>query len=209
MRSPVTVLTATIPGREELLAQTIKSVYEQTVEVDSHLICAQSCTEGIFAPIHGAAQQNQLLTAATTEFVMRLADDDQLLPHHIATVLPYLDDADVCYTFDANHNRPRVDCNGWSSERLVAEFTRQNWIDASAAVIRTSLLRQVGGWPTDWIGPPGFGGGGHFAGTNINCEDWAAWYHLACAGARFVCVPEDTWLYGIGDWGRSSTTNGR
>jgi hypothetical protein len=24
-----------------------------------------------------------------------------------------------------------------------------------------------------------------------------------------VCVPEDTWLYGLGNWGRSSTTNGR
>src|SRR5208283_202899 len=169
---------------------------------------AQSCTEGIFAPIHGAAQQNHILAAVQSEFAMRLADDDQLLPHHIATVLPHLDAADVIYTYDANHDRPRVNSNGIGQDELIAKFAHENWIDASAAVVRTNLLRQVGGWPTNWEGPVGFFAGGHYAGTNINCEDWAAWYHLACIGARFLCIPEDTWRYGVGDWGRSSTNNG-
>jgi hypothetical protein len=202
--APITVITASIPGREALLGLTLASVYNQTVEVDAHLVMAQSCTEGLIPPVHVAMQQNALLPAVRSTFCMRLADDDQLLPHHIETYLPHLADADVIYSWDANGDRPRVDCNGWDTGRLCAELDRRNWIDGSAVAIRTVILKQVGGWPTDWVGGSHTDGSGRFVASNCVAEDWGCFIALAHAGARFRCIPEPTWLYGNGDWVRSS-----
>ena len=108
MRAPVTVVTATIPGREVLLMECLESVYRQSVEVEAHLVLAQSCTEGLPSPVHCAKMQNALLASVTTEWTMRLADDDLLLPEHIATLMPYFDEAaDVIYSWDASGNRPK------------------------------------------------------------------------------------------------------
>lgn len=204
-RAPVTVVTATIPGREALLGLTLASVYAQTVEVEAHLIMAQSCTEGLVPPQHVALQQNALLASVRSAFTMRLADDDQLLPHHIETYLPHFDDADVIYSYDANNSRPRIDCTGWDQAHLVAKFAERNWIDGSAVAIRTDLLRSVGGWPTDWSGGSHTDGSGRFISTGLPAEDWSCFYSLALAGARFVCIPEPTWLYGTGDDGNGGT----
>jgi hypothetical protein len=205
VRAPVTVVTATIPGRETLLGLTLASVYVQTVEVECHLVMAQSITEGLVPPVHCAAQQNALLASVTSAFTMRLADDDRLLPHHIETILPHLDVADVVYTYDANNNRPRIDCTEWDQSKLIARFAERNWIDGSAVAIRTDLLQAVGGWPTDWSGGNHTDGTGRFLGTGVPAEDWACFYNLAVAGARFVCIPEPTWLYGTGDDGDGGT----
>jgi cellulose synthase/poly-beta-1,6-N-acetylglucosamine synthase-like glycosyltransferase len=205
MRAPITVVTASIPGREQLLGTTLASVYAQTVEVEAHLVMAQSCTEHLVPPHHVAIQQNWLLPAVRSEFTMRLADDDQLLPHHIETMLPHLDDYDVVYSYDANGDRPRLDCTNWPQDQLVDTFRRQNWIDGSASAIRTSLLREVGGWPEDYVGGNHMTGEGGFVATGLPAEDWACYLNLAIAGARFLCIPEPTWRYGNGNWVRSST----
>jgi len=206
VRAPITVVTATIPGREELLGKTLASVYAQTVEVEAHLVMAQSCTEGLVPPVHVALQQNHLLDSVKSAFTMRLADDDQLLPHHVEAFLPHLERADVIYSFDQGSNRPHVSLNGMSKAQLIEFFSKTNCIDASATAIRTKLLKRVGGWPTHWEGGGHLPGqGGHFKNTWINAEDWLCWLNLARAGARFLCIPEETWLYGVGDWARSST----
>jgi hypothetical protein len=209
-RAPVTVVTATIPGREELLGECLKSVYAQTVEVEEHLVMAQSCTEGLVPPQHVAIQQNVLLDKVKSTFCMRLADDDRLLPHHVGTLLPYLSEHDVIYSYDANGTLPRIDCTDWPQDQIVEHLSRYNWIDGSAVAIRTDMLREVGGWPTDWVGGNHMRGDGYFQTTGKPAEDWAAFYLLAQAGARFCCVPEDTWIYGTGldaegrTWVRSS-----
>ena len=203
-RASVTVVTATIPEREYLLAEVLRSVYSQTVEVAAHLVMAQSCTDGLPPPVHCAIQQNQLLAAVGTEWTMRLADDDRLLSHHIAALDLVETDADVVYSWDDTGNRPRRNCTGWRQKVLVSELSRTNWIDGSAVAIRTDLLRSIGGWPTAHVGRPPFEG--HFIDPPAaTCEDWAAFYHLALAGAKFVCVPVGTWIYGAGSWPRIST----
>lgn len=198
MTAPITVITATIPGREELLGRCLASVYNQNVPVVMQLVCAQPPIESMPAPVHCALMQNSLLPAVTSEWVMRLADDDRLLPFHTQTVLPYLDDADVVYTFDAGGSRPRFDCTAWPQRQLVESLEEANFFDASAACIRTEALAYVGGWPTEWVD-------GHFAGTKAYYEDWALWLTLARAGARFVCVPVPTWVYDDGPHPRIST----
>jgi hypothetical protein len=182
MRASLTIITATIPGREESLGRTIASVFNQTVEVEAHLIMAQSITEGLPQPLHAAKQQNWPLPSVRSEWVARLADDL----------------ADVIYSWDAHHNRPRFDCAAWSSERIAAELMTHNWIEGSAVAIRTELFRQVGGWPENWAtdrNPHGFGG--YYEDMwPVCCDDWGASVRLARAGARFVCIPKETWAFG-------------
>ena len=204
-RAPITVLTPTIPGREVLLAECVASVTAQTVEVANHLICSQSCSENLPSPVHCARMQNALLPAVRTEWTMRLADDDLLLPHHVATLLPALEPGvDVVYSWDEASNRPRIDCTGWPQEKLIHELGKTSWIDGSAVAIRTDMLVGVGGWPHKAVGRPPFHG--HFSGfpEAVTCEDHACFYRLACQGAKFVCIPQETWVYRAGAWGRIS-----
>jgi hypothetical protein len=191
MRVPVTVVTATIPSREQLLVKCLRSVYAQTVPVEAHLVYAQPPVPDMPAPVHCALMQNALLASVTTEWTMRLADDDQLLAHHVETLLPFLERADVAYSFDASGNRPRLDVTAWPQDKLVSTLEHGNFIDGSAVFYRTELLRQVGGWPTEWED-------GRFAGMKAWFEDWGCFLELARAGARFVCAPEPTWLYNDG-----------
>lgn len=205
MRAPVTVITPTIPGREVLLMECLESVYRQSVEVKAHLVFAQSCTEELPSPVHCALMQNRLLWSVTTEWTMRLADDDLLLPEHIATLMPYFDEAaDVIYTWDASGNRPKWNANVLSQAQLVAAFGQTSWIDGSAVAIRTRLLKGHGGWPTRVIGTPPFHGFFEGYPSTVTCEDHACFMNLARHGARFLCVPQETWLYRAGAWDRIS-----
>ena len=197
-------MTASIPGRETLLAETLKSVYNQTLEVECHLVMAQSITEKVQPTLHVSQQQNVLLRAVETEWTMRLADDDQLLPHHVETLMTHSEGADVIYSFDANHNRPHFNSNHYDQKMLADALSTHNWIDGSAVMIRTEFLKLVGGWPTLWVGDEVDYRLGHFEGMAANCDDWGCFYTLALAGAKFRCVPEETWCYNVGDWERIS-----
>ena len=204
-RASVTVVTGTIPGREQLLGECIASVFAQTREAEGHIIFAQSCTEGLWPPHHCALQQNVALAAVETEFCMRLADDDKLLPHHIETLEPFFDSYDVIYSYDVGDNRPRVDCTNWPQDELTAKMFEANWIDGSAVAIRTEALKEIGGWPTDWSGEHHMHGG-KFISTGLPAEDWSAFFSLASIGAKFRCVPELTWRYGV-DHGSLRSSN--
>jgi hypothetical protein len=203
MRAPVTVVTATIPGREKLLGECLASVFAQTIEVQAHLINAQSTTEGFYGPSHCAIQQNLLLESVQTPWMMRLADDDMLLPHHIETLLPYLEQADVIYSFA--DNRPKINTNDWTQEEIINYLLDKNFIDGSAVITRMDPVIAVGGWPvaieSDGEGSIRFPGQGRAV-----CEDWAMFYNLAAAGAKFLCVPEVTWFYRIGTHNRISSS---
>jgi hypothetical protein len=192
-----------------MLAESVRSVNAQVVPVDSHMIMSHAPVEGMASQLHCAHMQNYLLRSVVTPWTMRLADDDKLLPEHWAVLsgdLGIHTNADVIYSWDAGHYLPRVNCNEWSQEQLIDHLFRENFIDGSAVAVRTELLFKVGGWPSLWEDKPPWGG--HFVGHDgrplAAYEDWALWQVLARAGARFVCVPEETWLYGAGDWPRIS-----
>jgi len=197
---PVTVLTPSIPGREAQLVEAIASVNAQTVQADAHLIRVQT-PPGPLGPVHIAAQRNALLDAVTTDWVATLDDDDLWLPHHLATVAPYLRTADLVYTWPtpewAIH---RLDCTGWDHRILEARLRNGNFIPSSA-LIRTGLLRRVGGWQTT-------GYDGRFE-TGAFWEDHDLWIRLARMAATFVCVPEETWVYRMdGEWTHAQAGGG-
>ena len=197
--APITVLTATVPDREEMLGNTIRSVRAQTVPVAAHLI--HSHDRAGFGMTQYATAKNSLLRAVDTPWVAVLNDDDIWLEHHVETIRPYLAHADVVYSWDAGRTRPRVDCTDWPREKIVQHLNEFNIIDGNC-LIRTRLLVKAGGFPVDWDTDAG-----RYTGSPAYYEDWELWRRLVPLGARFVCVPVETWHYGDGDWPR--LTNGR
>lgn len=161
----ITVITPTVPGRKELLAECRASVaalgLTHTVKVDVN-------SEG------PAVLRNRMIEHVVTEWTVFLDDDDVLFPNYVDAVAPHLANADVVYT-------------GWQLTgatdpvpypRFDPDLLRQhNYIPVTACV-RTDMLRRVGGFPVD-----------------AELEDHALWLALLDAGARFVYTPVIAWHY--------------
>lgn len=197
MRAPITVITVTIPGREHLLAETIQSVYAQSIPVTSHLICAHDITDE--APmIQYVRAKNSLLPAISTPWVAVLNDDDIWFSNHVATVLPYLNSMwnDVVYSWDAGGTRPRINVTSWPHQRLLDQMVEGNIIDGNA-LIRMSVLRQIGGFPSEWVGGS-HTDGGHYRDSSSIFEDQEMWIRmLKKTKAQFRAVPVETWRYRV------------
>lgn len=165
----VSVLTATLPARDEMLADAIASVDAQDcpgIDVE-HLVGIDWDREGA-GPI-----LNRLLAEATGDWVMVLDDDDLLLPHHLATVTADLDRYDVVYTLPevrggtfSQYHAP------WDATRLVLRN-----IVSHTALMRASLVRDVGGW------------------RPVRVFDWDLFRRLEQAGADFRQLRQVTWVY--------------
>lgn len=89
----VTIITATIPTRTELLARGVKSVKAQTLQPAAHFIMEDT------EKIGGAAVLDKLLKKVKTKYVAVLDDDDELLPRHIEAIYKCIteSDADLVY----------------------------------------------------------------------------------------------------------------
>lgn len=188
----VTVITATMPGREWELCQAAASVWQGTVVPYAHLIRGKAPGRWGPGPIHLAEQRNELLKAATTPWVATLDDDDRFLPNHLEELGKAFDDADVVYSWDATHHIPveqRVNVNGWPWSEIAARLAKRNFIPSNA-MFRRDLALSVGGYPEHYSIHSGT-----FKGTPCTWEDWALWFRLAEVDARFVCVPVETWEY--------------
>ena len=192
----VTVITPTIPGREQELARCLSSVYGQTVPPQAHVVVAMQRASGEPRQVALAKAQNQALRAVTTTWVMRLADDDWLTPGAIEALLEEQYSADVIYGPDLEGVAPMVDVNGYSPKAL-AEFMRLcDTGQASGDLYRTKVLRSIGGWTTEWTG-------NHFHHPmSPNClhvfEDAATRAVLAYAGFRFRYISAPTYVAGTG-----------
>lgn len=161
----VTVLTAAIPERFDLLREALDSVAAQTMQPAEHIVVFDYDRRGT------ADALNRGLASVTSEWVATLDDDDVLYPDHLDTLVGASRFADVVYSycdcdFDIHVNAP------FNPVALRA----QNYIPTTA-LIRTDTLRAVGGWP------------------NEREQDWALWLRLLDAQARFTYVPKVTWRY--------------
>lgn len=166
--SGVTVITATMPGREALLAEAMASVVEQTLAPADHLITVDYVRRG------GARPRNLLAAAVATPWLATLDDDDKLYPQHLERLMAVADEADVVYSWcDTSGPDP------WTAYNLpfAPEMLRRQSIVSHVALVRTELALDVGGWDEGaaW--------------------DWRFWVKALDAGARFVQVPEVTWIY--------------
>lgn len=162
----IAVVTSAIPERLDLLAESLASVAAQTRQPDEQLICVDYGHRGT------AETLNRALRGVTSEFVAVLQDDDVLYLHHLAALEQSSEGADVVYS--------KCDAD-WRVVNIDADFNPRllrfcNYIPATA-LIRTDLLRSVGGWPDD------------------DWEDHELWKRFLDVGARFVKVDEVTWHY--------------
>lgn len=130
MSADLTIITATIPGREKLLERALVSVRQQTLKPVVHAYKLDEKREG------GAATKNRLMDFVKTEWVIILDDDDMLLPDHIATVYEQRDKADIIYTYakgNGRYNRP------FDFDALMADS-----VVAHTAMFRTKMFHQLG-----------------------------------------------------------------
>ena len=178
---PLTVVTATIPERIDLLHELRQSIATQTVR-PKWLVETDWDRQGPAKVI------NRLVDEVDTEWVFRCDDDDLFDPTHFETIAANLSDAaDIVYTW------PRIDPPGHFEHPEALQGVRPlntlrelNWI-ASAAAIRVSFWRQLGGL------------------RDVEDEDHDFWLRALDAGARWRCVPEVTWTYRMGDWEHRSS----
>ena len=127
----VTVITATIPGREALLEQAKASVAAQTIPA-RHLVYHDREMRGI------QHSMNKLWPRVDTPWMQWLADDDLLMPFHLEALRPYTGDADIIHSYCAVEGRPGFLPNGSFQET-------GGWLPATA-LMRTSLVRALEGW---------------------------------------------------------------
>ena len=185
---PVTVCTPTIPPRGDLLARSIRSVAEQTVKPEAHLIMVDLHKQG--APV----MFDKTIQQATTEWVAILADDDELLPHHLETLwdLVTSQKADIGFTHfrysglsDAGH------LEQYRGQPFDNENPRQM---TGVFMAKREMLLEVGGHSTGFD-PLSYERDDQ--GNRIG-EDFLIVKRLAAANAKFAVSPEVTWIYHTG-----------
>lgn len=161
----LTLVTATLSERSEMLAEMLESVAAQTRQPDAHVIVKD---EGV-----GFVDTvNEAVSRVTTDYFCLVDDDDLLLPHHVETLVANLV-ADIVWTW------VRVDGRNWNPNRGYepGRLLQENYIPSNMAM-RTGLWRDLGGYRH---GP--------------KHPDWDMLQRCESAGATFHNVPEVTWVY--------------
>jgi hypothetical protein len=185
---PVTVCTPTIPPRGDLLARSIRSVAEQTVKPEAHLIMVDLHKQG--APV----MFDKTIKQATTEWVAILSDDDELLPHHLETLWDLVTSkkADIGFT---HFRYSGLSDAGHLEQFRGVPFDNNNPRQMTGVFLaKRELLLEVGGHSTDFD-PLSYERDDQ--GNRIG-EDFLIVKRLASAGARFAVSPEVTWIYHTG-----------
>jgi glycosyltransferase involved in cell wall biosynthesis len=165
--SDVTVITASMPSRHQLLVEALAAVAAQTVPC-AHLV---GVDQG-----HGVADvRTQLVEAARTEWVAFLDDDDLIDPDHLETLLAHAGDADVVIPH-CRFDGPPLPAGYYNRPYDRGELRRHGIFPLTVLARRQAVL-DAGGFRDD------------------KYEDWSLWNRMADQGARFVVVPKETWTY--------------
>jgi hypothetical protein len=158
------------------------------VKPESHIVMVDLHKQG--APV----MLDKTVSAAQTDWVAILADDDEFLPHHLETLWELItsENADIGFT----HFRfSSIDNAGHLEYFRGVPFDNENPRQMTGVFLaRKDLLLDVGGHSE------GFDASSYNlddAGHRIG-EDFLLIQKLAKAGARFAVSPEVTWIYHTG-----------
>lgn len=188
MKADVTICTATIPVRHELLQRCIRSVGNQTLQPEKHLIKLDEKREGHPAMLDAMIQE------ATTKYVAILDDDDELLPKHIEAIYKCIQetDADLVYPWFKYSNLP----DGGHLEM----FAYKPWCDNNIHqvpitwIAKRDVLLEVGGFSKDFdVDSYKTDNQGNRIG-----HDFVMIQKLVAANKKIVHHPELTWIYHVG-----------
>lgn len=175
----ISVITASIPGRSELLARACRSVEAQTRPPDEHLVRVDHERAG------AARTRNVLLEAAEGELVAVLDDDDELLPRHLELLVRRSIETGADVVYSDPDPRGKVP-SGVGRDFDSAALRARNFVPATV-VLRRDVALDVGGFP------------------DVHAEDWGLWLLLDQAGARFEHVAAPTWIYHRSNDGKQAT----
>lgn len=165
----VSVITPSLPTRVRMLTECVASVVAQTVQPLEHLISVDYARRG------PSATRNTLLAAANGEWIATLDDDDLLHENYLERLTAA--DGDIIYGYSKVTGKSYNFNAAFDPERL-----RHTSYIPVTALMRTDLLRELGGWRDPADCPSGF-------------EDWDLFRRALDAGATFTCVPEVVWTY--------------
>ena len=174
VKSDITVITPTIKGRESFLEECKASVEAQTLPAEEHLIFTDVWRKG------PAFALNYLWPLVKTEYTQVLADDDLLLPNHIAQMASaaQLAQTGPPWRTDIVHSYCRVEGRNIDFNCPAKEA---GYNIPATALIRTSLIKELGGWREK-------------AETGV-FEDFDFFRRAAEAGNSFTTRRIITWVY--------------
>lgn len=197
MSLTVTVVIPTIAGRDHLRGLALRSVERQTRPADEIIVSHDTERTG------AARTRNCALMEVTTDLVAWLDDDDELLPRHLEVLVgAFENDSEIDLAYPIPHmgggaqDPTAVPVNG----RLIRPWgipfgpEQENHLKTSANfipvthVVRADLARKVGGFPIPNVDPDW---------PDEANEDWGMLLRLLKAGAKFVHVPEKTWIWNV------------
>jgi hypothetical protein len=198
MINDITVCIATIPPRGKLLRRALASVATQTLQPATIVVEYDHEHAG------AAATKNRAAARATTPWLAFLDDDDQFLPHHLwtlresvqgAVVWNYPESwiADVVYSIPECPQLPGGrDPNGrYGVPFDPDELRRRSYIQTTSLIRRDAFLGVGGFQLPDRTMPDD---------TPCPYDDWGLWLALLDEEARFLHVPEVTFVWN--HWGR-------
>lgn len=206
----ITVCIATIPPRSKMLRRALASVAEQTLQPAAIVVEYDHEHTG------AAATKNRAAAKATTPWLAFLDDDDQFLPGHLWTLRESVQGAiiwnypeswiaDVVYSIPHCPQIPGGrDPNGrYGVPFDAAELRRRSYIQTTS-LIRRELFVKAGGFQLpDRMMPDG---------SPCPYDDWGLWLAMLDLGARFLHVPEVTFVWnhwGRGEVGQPGNTSGQ
>jgi glycosyltransferase involved in cell wall biosynthesis len=200
MTHDITVCIATIPPRARELRRALASVAIQTLQPAAIIVEYDHEHTG------AAATKNRAAAKATTEWLAFLDDDDQFLPHHLETLrtnrgLGLSCDAMPNGGVDVVYSIPQ--CPGLPGERDpngrygvpfdAAELRRRSYIQTTS-LIRRDIFTRAGGFQLPRRRMPD--------GSVCPYDDWGLWLAMLERGARFLHIPEVTFVWN--HWGRGA-----
>ncbi|SRR6266702_2014353 len=197
--SDVTVVIPTIPGREELLARALQSVYAQQVQPYEVRVMADVDRHGAYWA------RNQALDLVTTDFIAWLDDDDEFLPNHVKVLVRGANKshADLIFSYaEFVGGRDPLACV--QHGKLVPEpinvpfgDEQEYWLRRHGNfipvtyLVRTAAVRAVGGFPAPYT---------FDAAWSRDCEDFGLILRLLDAGYKFHHVTGvRSWRYHFHD----------
>jgi glycosyltransferase involved in cell wall biosynthesis len=179
----VTVVIPHITTRVFELGRAITSVTAQTLQPENVVISFDKRHDG------SAVTRNRALYHISTTWVAFLDDDDELLPNHLETLVRYAvrEGATVVYSgcrvVDGQNNIiPLQEEWGRFGQSFDANLLREkSYIPVTSLVHATMAKRAL-------FGPPAHA-------LDSDYDDWGFYLRLLDVGARFLHVPEITWVW--------------
>lgn len=183
----ISVVIPSIPTRTELLAEALRSAYNQTLPPTEVCIAVDTRREG------AAITRHRALLMASCEWVAFLDDDDMFLPEHLETLWNGAQEHKAQYVYSYFRRDVGGDPLGYFGKGFDPTSPHQTTI--------TTLVRR------DIAVAAGFLN--HFdMHPNWSGEDWRFTLRCLGLGAHIMHIPKETWIWRR-HWGNSSGIVGR